>query len=186
MQNDAASFEPQHVACGFYLGDALGPDRFAPDRGAGRGQRSTQILAGFVCWLWARPTSGERVGHEPDQFRAPNQSVCNLSGRSECTARGGEKTGTHTCSQIGGTFRFEHRRRELPRLPSVGIEQQEWTHDVIEQEGLGLLLVQMGYHSCHYAPWFCNRPDVWMSSPIYQAFPTDEVLEKLIRGSPYM
>jgi hypothetical protein len=64
--------------------------------------------------------------------------------------------------------------------------QQQWIHDAIEQEGLGLLLVQLGYHSCHYSPLHCNRPDVWMSSPIYQAFPMDLVLEKLIRGSPYM
>jgi hypothetical protein len=65
-------------------------------------------------------------------------------------------------------------------------DQQGWIHDAIHQDGLGLLLVQMGWHSCYYAWWFCNRPDVWMTSPIYGAFPVDVVLEKLIRGSLYM
>ncbi len=65
-------------------------------------------------------------------------------------------------------------------------KQQGWIHDAIQEEGHGLLLVQMGWHSCHYAWWFCNRPDVWMTSPIYEAFPMDVILEKLIKGSPYM
>ncbi len=65
-------------------------------------------------------------------------------------------------------------------------DQQQWIHDVIRDEGLGLLLVQMGFHSCYYAWWACNRPDVWMTSPIYKAFPMDVILEKLIQGSPYM
>jgi hypothetical protein len=65
-------------------------------------------------------------------------------------------------------------------------DQQGWIHGGIYEDGIGLLLVQMGWHSCHYAWWFCNRPDVWMTSPIYKAFPMDVILEKLIQGSLYM
>ncbi len=44
----------------------------------------------------------------------------------------------------------------------------------------------MGWHSCYYAWWACNSPDVWMTSPIYQAFPMEVIIGKCIQGSPYM
>jgi len=63
--------------------------------------------------------------------------------------------------------------------------QQEWIRDGIYQIGMGLVLVEMGWHSCNYAWWHCNRPDIWMTSPIYAAWPVDAVLEKTVRPSVY-
>jgi len=63
--------------------------------------------------------------------------------------------------------------------------QQEWIRDGVFTDGLGLVLVEMGWHSCNYAWWHCNRPDVWINSPIYDAWSVNVVLEKTVRPSPY-
>ncbi len=65
-------------------------------------------------------------------------------------------------------------------------DQQLWIHDSIRDQGLGLLLVEMGWHTCHYAWWSCNCPWDWMDSVIYQTFPMDLVLEKIIQTSGYI
>ena len=64
--------------------------------------------------------------------------------------------------------------------------QQVWIHDAIRDDGMGLVLVEMGWHTCYYAWWSCNCPWDWINSPIYQAWPMDVVLEKIIQTSGYI
>lgn len=64
-------------------------------------------------------------------------------------------------------------------------EQQVWIHDAIYEAGFGLILVEMGWHSCNYAWWSCNCPWDWIKSPIYAAWPVDVVLEKTVVPSVY-
>ncbi len=65
-------------------------------------------------------------------------------------------------------------------------DQQVWIHDSIRDSGMGLVLVEMGWHTCYYAWWSCNCPWDWINSPIYQAWPMDVVLEKIIQTSTYI
>ncbi len=63
--------------------------------------------------------------------------------------------------------------------------QQMWIHDAIYDSGLGLVLVEMGYHSCNIIE-ACNCPWDWMKSPIYDAWPIDVILEKTVKNPLYV
>jgi hypothetical protein len=63
--------------------------------------------------------------------------------------------------------------------------QQQWIHDAIYDDGLGMVLVEMGWHSCYYAWWSCNCPWDWIKSPIYKAFPVNLILERTVKPSVY-
>ena len=66
-------------------------------------------------------------------------------------------------------------------------EQQRWVHDAILQEGLGLILVEMGWHPCLADPLLqCNRVEDWVGSIIYGAWPMDVVIGEMIRPSLFM
>jgi len=58
-------------------------------------------------------------------------------------------------------------------------EQQNWIHDSIYEDGLGLVLVHMGWQPCLTDPMlYCNRPEDWMNSVIYKAWPMDVFIEQ--------
>jgi hypothetical protein len=66
-------------------------------------------------------------------------------------------------------------------------EQQRWVHDSVLQEGLGLVLVEMGWHPCLSDPLLrCNRVEDWMGSVIYEAWPMEVVIGEMIRPSLFM
>jgi len=66
-------------------------------------------------------------------------------------------------------------------------EQQQWVHDSIYEDGLGLALVHMGWQPCLTDPLLmCNRPEDWVSSVLYQAWPMEVVLGVSTKGSIYM
>lgn len=66
-------------------------------------------------------------------------------------------------------------------------EQQQWVHDSIYEDGLGLALVHMGWQPCLTDPLLmCNRPEDWVSSVLYLAWPMDVVLGVSTKGSLYM
>jgi hypothetical protein len=53
-------------------------------------------------------------------------------------------------------------------------EQQQWIHDSIYEDGVGLVLIHMGWQPCLTDPMlFCNRPEDWVNSVIYDAWPMD-------------
>ncbi len=66
-------------------------------------------------------------------------------------------------------------------------EQQQWVHDCVLDEGLGLVLVGMGWHPCLADPLLrCNRAEDWVNSIIYKAWPMDVVIGKTIKPSQFM
>ena len=70
---------------------------------------------------------------------------------------------------------------------ALSAEQQRWVHDSVIFEGLGLVLVHMGWRECLAEPLLrCNRAEDWVNSVIYGAFPMDIVLGKKIKPSRFM
>jgi len=58
-------------------------------------------------------------------------------------------------------------------------EQQNWIHDSIYEDGLGLVLIHMGWQPCLTDPMlYCNRPEDWVNSVIYKAWPMDLFIEQ--------
>ncbi len=56
-------------------------------------------------------------------------------------------------------------------------EQQQWIHDSIYEDGVGLVLIHMGWQPCLTDPMlYCNRPQDWMNSVIYDAWPMNVVI----------
>lgn len=55
--------------------------------------------------------------------------------------------------------------------------QQQWIHDSIYEDGVGLVLIHMGWQPCLTDPMlYCNRPEDWVNSVIYKAWPMDVVI----------
>jgi len=66
-------------------------------------------------------------------------------------------------------------------------EQQRWVHDSVTEDGLGLILIHMGWRHCLADPILrCNRAEDWVNSVIYRAFPMDIVLGRTIKPSSFM
>lgn len=57
-------------------------------------------------------------------------------------------------------------------------EQQQWIHDSVYEDALGLVLIHMGWQPCLTDPMlYCNRPEDWVGSVIYDAWPMDVFIE---------
>ncbi len=59
-----------------------------------------------------------------------------------------------------------------------------WMHDAVEDEGLGLSLVEMGWYGV--TDWTGNDAEAWMATVLYQAYPVDLVVGKQNALTPYM
>jgi hypothetical protein len=56
-------------------------------------------------------------------------------------------------------------------------DQQRWIHDSVYQDGVGLVLIHMGWQPCLTDPMlYCNRPEDWVNSVIYDSWPMDVVV----------
>jgi len=70
---------------------------------------------------------------------------------------------------------------------SLSVEQQQWIHNSVINEGLGLILIHMGWRECLADPILrCNRAEDWVNSVLYPSFPMDIVLGELCRPSRTM